>query len=162
MTIAKLYLPEFDRENVRTRRILAALPANLYDWQPHEKLHTLGWNANHIVDIFAWIPSIINESEFDMNPVDGPAMEISNLADPSELLARFDSFVADARPMLESVSDETLAEPWSLKSAGQVYFTISKEECVRTWVLNHVVHHRAILSVGMRMAGVELVPAYDE
>jgi uncharacterized damage-inducible protein DinB len=162
MTLAKIMLPEFDREMARTRRILSHLSGDLMKSKPHEKLHTIGWNANHIVDIVGWTPMIIANPEFDMAPIDGPAHETPNIQDVNELLAKFDENVMNARRALESTSDETMAELWSLKAGGQILFTISKEECLRTWVLNHIIHHRAILSVGLRILGVDVVPAYDE
>lgn len=162
MPLAEIMLPEFDREMARTRRTLAAVPADHMEWQPHEGLHTIGWNANHIVDLVGWTPLIIGASEFDMAPVEGPAPVPLSISEPALLLAEFDKNVAAARAALETVSDATLAEPWSLKAGGQALFTISKGECVRTWVLNHSVHHRAILSVSLRMAGVAATPPYDE
>lgn len=161
MTIAEIMLPEFDREMARTRRILAAVPADKMSWQAHNSLHTICWNANHLVDILTWTPQIIGESEFDMAPVNGPKYETPSIEDPATLLQDFDQNVSTAREAITGVSDEALAEPWTLKSGGQPLFTISKGECLRTWVLNHMVHHRAILSVLLRMAGVEVTPAYD-
>lgn len=161
MRLAEIMLPEFDREMARTRRTLAAVPADKMDWKPHESLHTIHWNANHLVNLIGWTPLIISASEFDMAPVDGPAPEPPSIDDPAALLAEFDKNVATAREALFGASDETMAEPWSLKAGGQVLFTISKGECVRTWVLNHSVHHRAILSVFLRMAGVAVTPPYD-
>ncbi|MBL8850943.1 MAG: DinB family protein, partial [Planctomycetaceae bacterium] len=161
MRLAEIMLPEFDREMARTRRTLAAVPAGQMEFKPHESLHTISWNANHIVDLVGWTPLIIGASEFDMAPVEGPKPQSLSIADPALLLAEFDKNVATARAALEAVSDATLAESWSLKAGGQVLFTISKGECVRTWVLNHAVHHRAILSVYLRMAGVTVTPPYD-
>lgn len=161
MSLAEIMLPEFDRETARTRNLLAALPADKMSWQAHENLHTLGWNANHLVDILAWTPQIVNHSEFDMAPVDGPKYETPSIDDPATLLDNFDKNIAAAREAIAGASDETLSEPWSLMTGGQTLFTISKGECLRTWVLNHCVHHRAILSVGLRMAGVEVTPVYD-
>lgn len=161
MRLAEIMLPEFDREMARTRKTLAALPADRMEWQAQEAVHTIGWTANHLVDLIGWTPSIIGASEFDVAPVDGPAPKPLSISDPALLLAEFDKNVAAARESLVGVSDETLAEPWSLKAGGQALFTISKGECVRTWVLNHAVHHRAILSVYLRMAGVAVTPPYD-
>lgn len=162
MRLAEIMLPEFDREMARTRKTLAAVPADRMEWKAHESLHTIGWNANHLVDLIGWTPAITGADEFDVAPVDGPALKPLSIENPTELLAEFDKNVAAAREAIAAVSDATLAESWSLKSGGQVLFTICKGDCVRTWVLNHAVHHRAILSVLLRMSGVAVTPPYDE
>jgi len=162
MQQAEIMLPEFDREMARTRRTLAAVPADRMEWKAHDSLHTIGWNANHLVDLIGWTPAITEADEFDVAPVDGPPLQPLSNEDPVLLLAEFDKNVAAARGAIAAVSDATLAEPWSLKSGGQVLFTISKGDCVRTWVLNHAVHHRGILSVLLRMSGVAVTPPYDE
>ena len=161
MRLSEIMLPEFDHEMARTRRTLAAVPADRMEWKAHESLHTIGWNANHLVDLIGWTPAITTADEFDVAPVDGPPLKPLSIEDPVELLAEFDKNVAAAREAIVAVSDATLAEPWSLKSGGQVLFTINKGDCVRTWVLNHAVHHRAILSVLLRMAGVAVTPPYE-
>lgn len=161
-SLSEIMLPEFDREMPRTRKVLVALTPESLSWKASEELQTVGWNANHIVSIVSWTPSIIADDEFDMAPVDGPAPETPSYDEPVEILKAFDAAVVDARAALAAATDEILAEPSSLKSGGETLFTIPKGDCLRTWVLNHTVHHRAILSVYIRMQGIELTPVYDE
>ncbi len=89
------------------------------------------------------------------------AEQVPSESDPVELLKQFDANLTSARASLANCSDAVMAEMWSLKSGGQALFTIPKSECLRTWVLNHCVHHRGILSVYLRMCGVDLTPVYD-
>ncbi|MCA9186032.1 MAG: DinB family protein [Pirellulaceae bacterium] len=161
MRIAEIMLPELDREMARTRRLLTLVPAEKMEWKAHEGLRTIGWNFNHIVDLIGWTPLVISEDSFDMAPLDGPKPEPLNITDPTELLRFFDQNVANARVAIEAASDATMAEPWTLKAGGQVLFTISKGDCIRTWVLNHAVHHRGILSVYLSMVGVADAHVYD-
>lgn len=158
---SQMMLPEFDREMARTRRILVAATTESLEWSPGEGLHTIGWNANHIADIVGWTNSIIEESEFDMAPPGEEPFATSSFETVDEIVAAFDKSVAEARDSIESVTDEQLTEMWSLKAGGETLFTIPKGECVRTWVLNHTVHHRGILSVYLRMQGIEHTPPYD-
>ena len=160
-SIAAVLLPDFDREMTRTRTLLAAVPADKLDWAAADELRTIGWNANHIADLIGWTQPVILSSEFDMAPPDGPKYETPTLSDPAEILAAFDRHVAAARQAIAGASDDTFHEPWTLKSGGEALFTISKLECLQTWVLHHTVHHRGILSVYLRMAGVEVTPVYD-
>jgi uncharacterized damage-inducible protein DinB len=161
-SLAEIMLPEFDREMARTRRILAAVTVDILEKKVHESLHTIAWNAGHIVEVVGWTPYITNYPEFDMSPIDGPKYEAPVARDPAKLMADFDKNVTEARTGLAKMTDAAMAEPWSLKAAGQTYFTMPKGECLRTWVLNHLVHHRAILAVYLRMLGINVTPPYDQ
>lgn len=159
---AQLMLPEFDREMPRTRKVLAAVPRELLSWQAADTMRSIGWNANHLVDIVNWTKPIIEHAEFDMAPPGAAPHETPTLADPDAILDAFDAAVCGARDAISGATDELLGEMWSLKSGGHVLFTITKAECLRTWLFNHTVHHRAILSVYLRLNGIDLTPVYDE
>ena len=44
-----------------------------------------------------------------------------------------------------------MAQPWTLKMGSQVFFTLPKAAVLRTYVLSHAVHHRAQLTIYMRL-----------
>ncbi len=161
MTTGKLILPELDDEMARTRAILVVVPKEHLDWEPGEGLHSIGWNANHLAEIVGWTQPILNEDDFDIAPVGGTPYETPSLDDPAEILAAFDANLKAARDSIASASDELMAKDWSMSMGGQTLFTMSKGDCIRKWVLNHSVHHRGILSVYLRMRGVEFTPVYD-
>ncbi|TWU26758.1 DinB family protein [Novipirellula galeiformis] len=155
MTIAELMLPELEREMAQTRKVLEKVPADQLEWKANETLHTLGWNANHLAEIVGWTKFIIDEDVFNLAPTDGPAYQTPSLDDPAKILAAFDENLLSARAALAGTSDETMAKLWTMKAGEQTLMTLSKGECLRTWVLNHTVHHRGILSVYLRMLGVD-------
>ena len=161
MKIADILLPEFDDEMARTRKVLAAVPADSLDWQPAESLHIIGWNANHLAEIPSWTRDIVTRSEFDVSPPGEEPYRTPAVADPAAILEAFDRHVEDARKAIAEASDETFGETWTMKANGETLFTMPKGACVRTWVLNHSVHHRGILSVYLRMSGVESLYVYD-
>lgn len=161
MTIAELMLPEFDDEMRRTRSVLATVPADKMGWSPGGDLHTIGWNANHIAEIVGWTKLIIEQNEFDIAPPGEPRYETPTIEDPAEVLSAFDEGLATARDTIAATPDDVMAQPWTMKMGGDVLFTIPKGACLRTWVFNHTVHHRGILSVYLRMTGVDLTPVYD-
>ena len=76
------------------------------------------------------------------------------------MLERFDKYVKEARAAIAGVSDAELAKPWSLKDNGQTLFTMPKGVCLRTWVLNHNVHHRAQLGVYLRLNDIPVPAIY--
>ena len=51
MDIQKELIAEFDHELARTRKMLAAIPADVdFTWKPHPKSMSLGRLAGHIVE----------------------------------------------------------------------------------------------------------------
>ena len=74
MSYAETVLPEFDQEMANTRKVLERIPDDKFDWQPHPKSHTIGWNANHVADIPNWIVMVLSTPSLDIAPVGGPAL----------------------------------------------------------------------------------------
>ena len=57
-------------------------------------------------------------------------------------------------------SDAELMKPWSLLTNGMVLFTMPKAAVLRSFVMNHLIHHRAQLGVYLRMNDISVpVPA---
>jgi uncharacterized damage-inducible protein DinB len=77
-----------------------------------------------------------------------------------DLLAMHDDLVEKATKILSEVSDEEFAEPWTMRNAEQIYFTMPKAAVVRTWCLNHLFHHRGQLTVYLRLLDVKLPKMY--
>ena len=77
---------EIDREVERSRRALEEVPADKYDWKPHEKSMIFGYLVNMVATIPTWITMQINQGELDVAPVDGPNMEQKRLNTSKELL----------------------------------------------------------------------------
>jgi uncharacterized damage-inducible protein DinB len=53
-----------------------------------------------------------------------------------------------------------MAKPWSMRNGDVMYFTMPKAQVMRTWVLNHSVHHRAQLGVYLRMLDIPIPGTY--
>jgi uncharacterized damage-inducible protein DinB len=50
--------------------------------------------------------------------------------------------------------------PWKLTSQGKEVFTMPKATVLRTFVLNHLVHHRGQLTVYLRLQDIALPSIY--
>ncbi len=160
MTYAETILPEFDQEIANTRKVLACVPDDNIDWRPHPKLNTIRWNANHLVEIVGWVEGTLTETSWNVAPPEGPAYESPSLGTRAELLELFDRNVASARKAIEQVADDELATPWSLLFGERLIFTMPRSEVIRTFILNHLIHHRAILCMDLRMVGVAVPGMY--
>jgi uncharacterized damage-inducible protein DinB len=164
MLISELMLPELKREAAMTRRLLARVPAGKVDWKPADGLHTIGWNASHLTEIAGWVPMIVGAPGLDLADIDAEQQAASVAAgkDAALLLPRFDANLAKSVAALEGVGDATMDEPWTMKMGGQEIFTMKKGDCLRKWVFAHAAHHRGILSVYLKLAGVKIGSIYEE
>jgi len=158
MTIAELLLPEVDQEMATTRRVLERVPDDKLSWKPHAKSFSTGDLASHIVNMIKWTDVTMNQTEFDMAGV-SPEQMNQTASSRTQLLEWFDANAAAARKALDK-SDADYFVPWSLKQGGQTIFTMPRYTCIRSYFLNHVVHHRAQLSVYLRLNNVPVPAMY--
>lgn len=160
MRIGESMLPEFDIEMAGTRKVLERLPNDKFDWKIHDKSNTIGWVANHLAEIPAWAQSIIHDDSFDVEPEPGRPHQSPTEETAEAVVALFDKNLVGAREALEKVEDARLFEPWSLTRGGEVLFTMPRLAVIRTWVLNHTIHHRAHLCVYLRVNDVPVPALY--
>ena len=149
-------LPEFDHEMANTRRALERVPDDKLDFKPHEKSFSLVQLAGHIANVPTWADAILKQDELDMS---GP-FERDEPTSVAEILADFDKNVPEARAILEAADAETMASMWTFKQDGEELFSMPKGMTFRFWILNHMVHHRAQLTVYLRLLDVPVPAIY--
>lgn len=160
MKYAQQHLPEFDQEMATTRRVLERLQAGSWNFKPHEKSNTIGWNASHIADSVSWVEAMLIGPDFDIHPPGGQPHDVPALTSPAAALELFDLNARSARLAIERVRDETLSENWSLLYQGSPIFTMPRAAAMRTWFFSHMIHHRAILTVYMRLNNIPVPGIY--
>ena len=156
MPLVDALLPEFDHEMTVTRKLLERVPDDKLAWKPHQKSYSLGQLAQHVATIPMWGSVTLNEPELD---VAGGALPESP-SSRAQILDTFDSHVAKTRAALTGRSDAELMAPWALKRDGHVIFSMPKASVWRSFVMSHLIHHRAQLSVYLRMQDVPLPSMY--
>ena len=90
------------------------------------------------------------------------AGEVKIATSTRELLELFDKSTADARKAIAGASDEHLMKPWTLAMGGKEMFTQPRWLALRTYVLNHNIHHRAQLGVYLRLNGISVPAIYND
>jgi len=160
MTIGQTMLGEFDYEMQNTRKVLERIPDDKWSWKPHEKSGALGWLAGHVATLPEWAAMTINTKELDYAPVNGPSYQPPKMDNRKELLAEFDKAVAATRAALASVSDSEFMRDWTLLAGGKTIFTMPRAAVVRGMVFNHIIHHRAQLTVYLRLLNVPVPGLY--
>jgi len=159
-TISQALLPEFDHEIANTRKTLERVPEANPDFRPHPKSMPLARLAGHLAEIPVWAAMTLSQDEIDVSPANGQQFEPQIMKSRKDLLAKFDQDVKNARAALASTSDDVMMKPWSLKRAGQTIFTMPRVAVMRSFVMNHMVHHRAQLGVYLRMNDVAVPSLY--
>ena len=150
---------EIDREVERSRRALEQVPADKYDWKPHEKSMMFGYLVNMVATIPNWIAMQINQDELDVAPVGGSNMEQKRLNTSKELLEALQNAAAGVRSAFEKTSDEHLQTNWRLLARGQVVMEAPRYEMIQD-TINHWAHHRGQMTVYLRLMGAKVPAIY--
>ena len=160
MGLGEMLLPEFDQEMANTRRTLERVPEDKFDWKPHEKSTTLGSLATHIANMPSWVGHSINGEELDIAPPGQPPLVTAPKHTRDEVLADFDKNVAAAREALAGVDDERMLGPWTLLKGGNKVLTLPRAAVIRSFVISHIIHHRAQLGVYLRLNDIPVPSVY--
>jgi uncharacterized damage-inducible protein DinB len=160
MAINKALLPEFDYEMANTRKTIERVPEEKFDWKPHNRSMSMGGLATHLANLPTWVTRAINHDSFDMAPQGGPPPRTPQATSRGELLETFDKNVADARAAITEASDEALMTKWSLLSGGETVMTLPRIAVLRSFVMNHSIHHRGQLTVYLRLNDVPVPGLY--
>jgi uncharacterized damage-inducible protein DinB len=155
--IATALIAEMEHEAAVTRTCLERVPTEKFDWKPHEKSMPFGRLASHIAEMFGWTPSTMDLAELDFSKMDYKPFEPKTTDD---LLEFFDKHVAEAITTLKNSPDERFMENWTMRNGEQVYFTMPKIAVMRSFVMNHIVHHRGQLSVYLRLNDIAVPSIY--
>lgn len=150
-------LNELTHEAASTRKMLERVPFEKGDYKPHEKSFPLSRLAAHVAELPAWVTMTVKTDELDFM---SGAYQSPKPVTHEELLRVFDDNIAAAKEALQSTDMEELMKPWTLRRGEQVLFTMPKVAVIRSFALNHLVHHRGQLSVYLRMNDVPLPGMY--
>lgn len=160
MPLSAALLPEFDQEMTSTRKTLERVPENKFGWKPHEKSGAMGWLAAHIANLPGWLVMTMKQDSLDLAPGGVQVQPPPPPKSSQELLATFDKNVKEARAALAAASDAELMKPWSLLNNGTVMMTLPKAAVVRSFIMNHLIHHRAQLGVYLRLNNIAVPAIY--
>jgi len=160
MDAQKALIAEFDREAAKTRRMLEAIPVDAdFNFKPHPKSMSLGRLAGHLTDFVGdWgnHTLTLDKLEFAADHKWEPWVPANRAA----VLEKFDRELPKTRAALVALSPENWDNNWQFVFGGKAWINESKYSVWRNWVVDHLIHHRAQLTVYLRMNGVPVPALY--
>ncbi|MGD1107587.1 MAG: DinB family protein [Terracidiphilus sp.] len=160
MDFQKDLIAEFDSETAKTRKMLDAIPADAdWNYKPHAKSMSLGRLAGHLTDFAGeWTMSTLTKDRVEF----GPDMKWEPYVPASKqaLLEKFDKELAASRAALVGTTGDAWERNWQFLWAGTAYINDAKHKVFRGTVMNHMIHHRAQLSVYLRLMGAKVPGVY--
>jgi uncharacterized damage-inducible protein DinB len=154
--LSQAILPEFDHEMANTRKSLERVPEDKFSFKPHAKSMALGTLATHLATINHWAEAIFGQDNFDVST----APRTPELKSRAEVLAAFDKNAASARKSIADATDADFMKPWTLSAGPNTIFTLPRIGVVRSFLLNHAIHHRAQLGVYLRLNDIAVPSIY--
>ena len=156
MAINEALLGELEQEAATTRKLLERIPTEKFDWKPHEKSMSMIRLATHVADMFNWFPVTLEQDELDF----AGGYEEPKPATSEELVGLLEKNVAAATESLKKTDDATFMKNWTLRNGEQIYFEMPKIAVSRSFIMNHIVHHRGQLSVYLRLNDIPVPAMY--
>lgn len=156
-TLLQTALMDLDHEFASTRRMLERLPDDRLDFTPHPKSWPLGKLATHLLDPPLWAQVTCQTTELNFDtPM--PAKEVPSST--SDFVRIWDERVASCRTELARMTDADLHVTWQALAGGHVVMSMPRIAVLRSMVVNHMIHHRAQLSMYYRLLDVPLPGMY--
>lgn len=147
MRIALDFISELNYELPATRTVVERVPSEKGEWKIHPRSSALG----HLTQLVARMPSMMSQivRGVDLDLVHAPPYTFEST---DTLLKEFDGNVEELRTVLGAASRRLLYD-------GQVLDTGTRKDVLRN-TINHLVHHRAQLTVYLRMIEVPVPSLY--
>jgi uncharacterized damage-inducible protein DinB len=160
MDFQKDLIAEYGRETAKTRKMLEAIPADAdFNYKPHPKSMSLGRLAGHLTDMtgdFALATLTRDKMEFAADHKWDPYVPASKAA----LMEKFDKELPAVVKALEALPQDKWDQRWQFIFGGQTFVDSPRHEVFREMVLGHMVHHRAQLSVYLRLLDAKIPGMY--
>ena len=155
MSINESFIKEIEQESRSAREMLKRIPAETFDWKPHEKSMSMKRLAGLVADMFGWFQFEIDADELDF----AKGYEMPDPKTTQELVDFFEKRLSDGLTSLRGADDAKFSERWKLRRGDDIFMETSKLDIVRT-TINHMVHHRGQLSVFMRLRDIPVPSIY--
>jgi uncharacterized damage-inducible protein DinB len=156
MEMITMLKEELLNEAKTTRKMLAIVPKDQFEWQPHERSMALKRLATHIAELPTWVSMTLTTSELDFEQ---DPYSVPDLQSNEELMTYFEQSLAEGNSCLATAKEHELDLKWTLRNGKQVIDVSTKAEVIRMTYCQ-IVHHRAQLGVYLRLLNIPIPGSY--
>lgn len=162
--ILQSLISEFEHEVTSTRKLLQAVPSKDLDYRPSANSWTMGELAQHIATIYYWYVGTMTQDVYD---IAADNLERGMPSDIDATLRLFEDNVKRARTALTESTEESLKHLWTMKLGDRtVLGPLPRDVVARSFLFNHIYHHRGEMIVYLRATGNRVPgmygPTYEE
>ena len=105
MSIAEMFLPEFEQEIAGTRKTLERIPDDKLQWKAHPKSNTIQWVGSHLAEIPGWVEGTLTQDKWDFSPPDAPPYQTPMYASHQAMVDELNKNAAAAMRAIAATSD---------------------------------------------------------
>ena len=140
-SLIEIFRTELQQEAERTRKMLAVVPNNKLDWQPHLKSMTIARLVTHIIELPEWAEIAITTDELDFAAIPyKPELVTSK----EQALADFEKNLDKGLSKLVPENEAIMDDKWVLRNGDYIIANLTKAEMIRISI-SQTIHHRARL-----------------
>lgn len=157
--IVKSLMGEFLHEAENTRKLLQAIPDSALDYKPSEKSWTTGQLASHIAEVYNWYQPTLHQDVFDMA---GYKYDKGDITSVANIIAKFEENLKNAHAALETATDDSMFVNWKMVMGSEkpIFPEMPRIQVVRSFLFNHLYHHRGEMVVYLRATGNKVPGLY--
>lgn len=156
MDIIQALLKELESEFNTTKKFLALVPVDKFDWAPHPKSMKLKSLASHVAELPSWISLAINTDGLDFATA---PYEEKTVNSNSDLLRILEESYFGGKADLENANEGEFDKQWILRNGDQILGDMTKYEMIRI-AYSQTSHHRAQLGVYLRLLEIPIPGSY--
>jgi len=148
------FIQELEAEASATRKCLANIPEDKFEFKPHPTSMAMGYLASLVAEIPLWITYMLKEGEIEFN-----TFQHREIKTNKDLVEAFDENMSGVLAALKEATTEQMERTFHLKSDGKILLA----EKVSAYIgptLNHWIHHRGQLTVYMRICEIKVPSIY--
>jgi uncharacterized damage-inducible protein DinB len=149
---AQEFAKELEAESPASIKCLERIPPEKFGFKPHERSMEMGYLAQLVAEIPAWISYTLANPFMDFATY--PHIKANT---SQELVDHFKQNAAKTKEALLAIKEGILDVPFNLKHGDKILLESTRREQLSS-MINHLVHHRGQLTVYMRLNDI-MVPS---
>jgi len=157
MTLNESLIAEIKHEAVNTRRMFELIPAEQFDYKPHDKSMSLKALSTHTADLFGWVGLILLTDKLDFQNNDLKRPVINSTQD---LVDHLDAQVNTSIAALTNAEASVFEKNWVMSIGDHILSDLPRTAAIRSICLSHIYHHRGQLSVYLRLLNIPVPGMY--